>query len=88
MIRQVMSIFDHDHPKRFWSTFDLCEFVSTCKESGYFITFFWRYSWLKNPAIWLAENILAHISGTKIFPIMPFVQKQGKKYIFIMAQIQ
>ena len=50
----------------FWSTFNLCEFVSTCKKSGYFIDLFWRYGWLKNPAIWLAENILAHISGTKI----------------------
>ena len=29
--------------------------------------FFWRYSWLKNSAIWLAENILAYISRTKIF---------------------
>ena len=27
---------------------------------------FWRYGWLKNPAIWLAANVLAHISGTKI----------------------
>ena len=26
---------------------------------------FWRYGWLKNPAIWLAENILVHISVTK-----------------------
>ena len=31
---------------------------------GYFIDLFWRYGWLKNAAIWLAENILAHISGT------------------------
>ena len=33
--------------------------------------------WLiKNPAIWLAENILAHISG--IFPNIEFVQEHGK----------
>ena len=30
---------------------------------------FWRYGWLKNPAIWLAENNLAHISGTNISQI-------------------
>ena len=41
--------------------------------SGYFIDLSWRCGWLKNPAIWLAENILAHISGTKIFPNMGFV---------------
>ena len=52
-------------PKKFWSTFNLCEFVSTSKKSGYFIDLFWSYGWLKNPAIWLAENNLAHISGTK-----------------------
>ena len=40
------------------------------KKSGYFIDLFWRYGWLKNPAVWLAENILAHISGTRIFPDM------------------
>ena len=53
--------------KHFWSTFNLGEFVPTCKKSGYFIDLFWRYGWLKNPATWLVQNILAHISGTKIF---------------------
>ena len=48
------------------------------KKIGYFIDLFWRYGWLKNPAIWLAENILAHISGTKIFPNMGFVQEHSK----------
>ena len=42
----------------------LCEFVSTCKKSGYFIDLFWKYGWLKNPA-----TILAHISGKIFFPI-------------------
>ena len=69
---------DHAHHKTFWSTFNLREFVSTCKKSGYFINLFWRYGWLKNPAIWLAENILAHISEQKIFPNMTFVQEHGK----------
>ena len=40
--------------KIFWSTFNLCEFVTTCKKSGYLINLFWKYGWLKNPAIWLA----------------------------------
>ena len=48
-------------PSIFWSTFNLCKFVSTCKISGYFIDLLWRYGWLKNPGIWLAESILAHI---------------------------
>ena len=55
-----------------------CEFVSTCKKSGYFIDLFWRYGWLKNPAIWSAENILAHISATKIFPSMGSLQGHSK----------
>ena len=33
--------------KIFWSTFNLCKFVSTCKKLGYFIDLFWRYAWLK-----------------------------------------
>ena len=48
------------------------------KKAGYFTNLFWRYSWLKNPATWLAENILAHISETKIFPNMGIVQKHSK----------
>ena len=64
--------------KNFWSSFNLREFVSTCKKSGYFIDLFWRYAQLKNPAIWLAENIFVHISGTKISLIMRFVQKHSK----------
>ena len=44
-----------------------CEFVSTCKKRGYFINLFRRNSWFKNPAIWLAESILAYIFGTKFF---------------------
>ena len=30
----------HTHPNIFWSTFDLCKFVSTCKKSDYFIDLF------------------------------------------------
>ena len=65
LTRLATLISDHAHSQIFWLTFNLCEFVSTYEKSGYFIDLFWRYGWLKNPAIWLAENILAHISGTK-----------------------
>ena len=36
------------------------------QKSDYFTDLFWMYGWLKNPAIWLAENILVPISSTKI----------------------
>ena len=88
-VLEIQPIFEsrdqtgHNHfwprpSKIFWSTFNLCEFVSTCKISRYFTDLFWRYGWLNNPAIWLAENILAHISGTRIFPNMGFVQEHSK----------
>ena len=32
----------------------------------------------QNPATWLAENILAHISDEKIFPNRGFVQEHRK----------
>ena len=48
--------------KDFRSTFNFCEFVSTCKILGCFIHLYWRNGWFKNPAIWLAESILAYIS--------------------------
>ena len=57
----------HQSKNFFWSTFNLCELVSTCKNAGYFTDLFWRYGRLKNPAISLAEKILAHTSGTRIF---------------------
>ena len=61
MTRLATPISSNTHPKNFWSIFNLCEFVSTCKRPGFFYLF-WRYGWLKNTAIWLNENILAHIS--------------------------
>ena len=57
--------FDHAYPKSFDN---FCEFVSACKKWGCFIRYFWRNSWLKNPAIWLTESILAYISGTRFVP--------------------
>ena len=52
------------------------------------IDLFWRYCWLKNPAIWLAENILAHISWTKIFQYGICAGTQQMILIFIIEQIQ
>ena len=34
-------------PQNFWSNFNLCEFVSICQKSGYFLEPFWRYGRLK-----------------------------------------
>ena len=73
MTRLATPIFDQVHQQMFWPSFNLCEFMSTCKKSGYSIDLFWRYVWLKTHAIWLAENILANISGTKNFPNIGFV---------------
>ena len=64
-------IHDHAHSNIFQSTFNLNEFISTWRKSDFFIVLFYRYSWLKNPVIWLAKNILAHISGTKVFQDSP-----------------
>ena len=47
MTRLVAPISGHANPNIFWLDFNLCEFVSTCKKSGYFINSFWRYGWLK-----------------------------------------
>ena len=52
--------------------------MQNMQKSNYFIHLLWRYGWLKNPAIWLSENILDHISGTKIFPNMGVAQEHSK----------
>ena len=44
------------------------------------IDLFWWYGRIKNPSIWLAKNILAHILGPKVFPNMGFVPEQNKQY--------
>ena len=38
------------------------------KKWGCFINLFWRNSWFKNRAIWLAESSSAYISETRFFP--------------------
>ena len=48
----------------------------------------WRNTWFNNPLIWLAESILAYISGATFFPNIGFVQKQQIIKIFSIEQIQ
>ena len=81
-LKQQTRVMAKQHISKSRPTFNLCDFVSTCKKTGYFIDFFWKYGWLKNPAIWLDENIFAHISGNKISPNMGFVQEHNKYYKF------
>ena len=68
----------YSHNKKFKSTFNFFEFLSTCKRWGCFINFFWRNNWFENPTIWLAETILVFISETRFFQNMGFVQEQSK----------
>ena len=49
----------------------------TYKKWGCFIDLLWRKAWFKNP-IWMAERILAYISGTKFFPNRRFPQEHSK----------
>ena len=67
--------------KKNWLIFIYHEFILICKRSGYFILL-WRYNWLKNPAVWEAESILAHVSGTIFSPNMGFMQEHSKWYKF------
>ena len=46
--------FDHTLTKTVSSTFNFCEFPSTCKKWDCFIHLFWKNNWFKNPAISLA----------------------------------
>ena len=76
--RLAMLIFNHAPLKTFQSTFIFCKFVSTNKKWGCFIDLLWRNAWFKNPVIWMAESILAYISGTKFFPNRSFVKEHSK----------
>ena len=53
---------------------------------NYFFKFkilnFWRYGWLNNPAMWLAENILADISGTKISQVWDLYRNTANNIYF------
>ena len=52
-------------------------FISSFQNSSLFITFFLRYSWFKNPAILLAESMLAYNPRTINFPDIELVQAQS-----------
>ena len=68
------------------------KFCNLIGKSGYFTDSFWRYDWLKNPAIWSAENILAHYLQylrNKNFPKYGIcVRTQQIKQILIIEQIR
>ena len=64
----LFTSFSKPHPFLTMPTVNLCEFVTTCKKSFHWLIF-WIYGWLKNPAIWLAENILAHMQELKFSQI-------------------
>ena len=53
-------------------------YVNLYQHAKNFIHSFWKYGWLRNLAIWLAENILTHTSRAKFFPNMGFVLAQNK----------
>ena len=74
--RLTTPIFDHVLPKNFWSTFMWPRI--NMQKIRLFYLFLVKIWWIKTPAIWLAENILAHISGTKVFQIIGFVQEHNK----------
>ena len=60
---------------------------SSCKKWNLSLTSFLKYCMiifhiLKNPAIWLAEIILAHNLQIRIFPGMEFLVKHKKQHYF------
>ena len=64
------------------------EFEMTCKRWSYFIILFQRYSWFKNPAIWLAETLYLKREFSRWGKItnkiyFQYIKKSGKK---IMAR--
>ena len=62
-------------PRYFWTNFRV---FHQAFSTVFLIFVFWRYSQFKNPAIWLAKTILAHISGTRFFPSMGLVLEYSK----------
>ena len=73
----VESTFDHIQLKIYKTSFMFLESISLCQKSNWSIILFLRYNWFKNPAISLADSILAHNSRTRIFPDMGFVHAKA-----------
>ena len=78
-------------PLNFQRPFNLHEFVPACKkpvnswdtvnlwvQRPDLLNMLWRNSSFRNYAIWLAESILAYISGTRFFPNIGLVQEYSK----------
>ena len=78
VIRLATPILDHSLPQKNLSTFNLSEFVSTCKNSGGYTDLFWKYGWLKNPASDWLRTFWPISQEQKIFPNMRFVQEHSK----------
>ena len=70
----TIPIFDHAHfwpcPLQYFSIsfFFSWNCINLQKKTGFLIILFYRYSWFKNPVIWFAKRILAHISRIRFFP--------------------
>ena len=90
-IQQILECHDqtvHDHswpcqPKNFISFYQILIYMNLyqyAKNEAISLIHSEKYGRLKNSAIWLAENILPHISGT-FFPILWFEQEH-RKYKF------
>ena len=72
--------------RRFFQFFNIWIIYHCAKNHKNLMSHFWENcwtdtqqvlescDWLKNLAIWLAKNILGHISGTSIFPNIKFVE--------------
>ena len=70
-----MPIFDHIHPK---IIDQILIYVNLCQNAKkQTIDLLWGYGWLKCPAIWLAENNLAHISWKNNFQNRGFVEEHS-----------
>ena len=50
-----------------------CQITKQCRDSNV-ISILESCDWLKNPTIWLTKSILGHISRTRIFKKMKFLQ--------------
>ena len=76
-VSSISSFLRYNLPKQFLINFWFIWTAINMQKVRLFYLF-WRYGSLKNPEIWLAENILAHISGTKPFPNMGFVLEHSR----------
>ena len=66
--------------KKFSTNFYFLGICINMQKRGYFINLFWGNSCFENPVIWLAESILACISGTRFFPIWDLCKNTTNKF--------